>query len=69
MASHLALAARCRHDSISFVDDSLDTANAIGSLDRENTEDVILPNCERLTDFSSSHGDGDFSQKCWLQTE
>ena len=40
MASHLALAARCRHESISFVDESLDMANAFGSLDRKNTEDV-----------------------------
>ena len=34
-ASHLALAARCRHESISFVDESLDMANAFGSLDRK----------------------------------
>ena len=35
VASHLALAARCRHESISFVDESLDMANALGSLDRK----------------------------------
>ena len=35
VASHLALAARRRHESISFVDESLDTANAFGSLDRK----------------------------------
>ena len=34
VASHLALAARCRHEGISFVDESLDMANAFGSLDR-----------------------------------
>ena len=34
-ASHLALAARCRHEGISFVDESLDMANAFGSLDRK----------------------------------
>ena len=33
VASHLALAGRCRHESISFVDESLDMVNAIGSLD------------------------------------
>ena len=35
VASHLALAARCRHESISFVVESLDMANAFGSLDRK----------------------------------
>ena len=34
VASHLAPAARCRHEGISFVDESLDMANAFGSLDR-----------------------------------
>ena len=34
VASHLALAARFRHEGISFVDESLDMANAFGSLDR-----------------------------------
>ena len=36
VASHLLLAARCRHEGISFVDESLDMANAFGSLDRKN---------------------------------
>ena len=36
VASHLVLAARCRHEGISFVDESLDMANAFGSLDRRN---------------------------------
>ena len=35
VASHLALAACCRHESISFVHKSLDLANAFGSLDRQ----------------------------------
>ena len=69
MASHLALAARCRHESISFVDESLDVANAFGALDRKTRKTRFNQDCERLTDFSSSHGDGDFSQKFWLHTE
>ena len=36
VASHLALAARCRHEGISFVDEILDIANAFGSLVRKN---------------------------------
>ena len=51
MASHLALAARCRHESISFVDESLDMANAFGSLDRKNTEDVIQPRLREIDRF------------------
>ena len=35
VASHLALAARCRHESTSFVDESVDMANVFGSLDRK----------------------------------
>ena len=48
MASHLALAARCRHESISLVDESLDMANAFGSLDRKNAEDVIQPRLREI---------------------
>ena len=48
MASHLALAARCRHEIISLVDESLDMANAFGSLDRKNTEDVIQPRLREI---------------------
>ena len=51
VASHLALAARCRHESISFVDESLDMANAFGSLDRKNTEDVIQPRLKEIDRF------------------
>ena len=51
MASHLALAARCRHESISFVDESLDMANAFGSLDRKSTEDVIQPRLREIDGF------------------
>ena len=70
VASHLALAARCRHEIISFVDERLDMADAFGSLDRKKTRKTRFnQDCERLTDSSSSHGDGDVSQKCWLQTE
>ena len=43
----LALAARCRHEIISSVDESLDMANAFGSLDRKNTEDVLQPEIAR----------------------
>ena len=50
VASHLALAARCRHESISFVDESLDMANASGSLDRKN-EDVIQPRLREIDRF------------------
>ena len=51
MASHLALAARCRHESISFVDESLDMAFAFGSLDRKNTEDGIQPRLREIERF------------------
>ena len=45
VAPHLALAARCRHESISFVDESLDMANAFGSLDRKH----LRGPCARMT--------------------
>ena len=51
MVSHLALAARCRHESVSFVDESLDMGNAFGSLDRKNTEDVIQPRLREIDGF------------------
>ena len=51
VASHLALAARCQHESISFVDESLDMANAFSSLDRKNTEDVIQPRLREIDRF------------------
>ena len=51
MASHLAMAARCRHESISFVDANWDMANAFGSLDRKNTEDMIQPRLREIDRF------------------
>ena len=51
MASLLALAARCRHEEISFVDESLDMVNAFGSLDRKATKDVIQPRLREIDRF------------------
>ena len=51
MASHLALAARCRHEGISFVDESLDVANAFCSLDRQGTEKGIQPRLRDIDTF------------------
>ena len=51
MASHLALAARCRHEGISFVDESLDMANASGTLDRKATEKAIQPRLRDIDKF------------------
>ena len=51
MALHLALAARCRHEGISFVDESLDMANAFGSLDRKATEKAIQPRLRDIDKF------------------
>ena len=45
MASHY------RHESISFVDESLDMANAFVSLDRKNPEDVIQPRLREIDRF------------------
>ena len=50
VASPLVLTTRCRHESISFVDESLDMANAFGSLDK-NTEDVIQPRLREIDRF------------------
>ena len=33
------------------------------------TEEVIQPRLREIDRFFLSHGDGDFSLKCWLQTE
>ena len=51
VASHLALAARCRHEGISFVDESLDMANAFGSQDRKATEKAIQPRLHDIDKF------------------
>ena len=51
MASHLARAARCRHEGISFVDECLDMANAFGSLDRKATEKAIQPRLRDIDKF------------------
>ena len=51
VASHLALAARCRHEGISFVDESLDMANACGLLERQATEKAIQPRLRDIDKF------------------
>ena len=42
---------RCRHEGISFVDASVDMANAFGSLGRQATEDVIQPRLRDIDKF------------------
>ena len=51
VASHLALAACCRHEGIWFVGESLDMANAFGSLNRQKTEDVDSADAPRNRQF------------------
>ena len=51
VASYLALAARCRHEEVSFVYESLDMANAFGSLDRKATEKAIQPRLRDIDKF------------------
>ena len=55
LAAHLSMAARCRHESISFVDESSDMTNAFGSLDRKKHGRRDSTKIAR--------------RKCWLQTE